>query len=186
MKRFKYCIFLFVVNTFVGCTNPTTAKIEKKPENEYNYFDIDSFLDEYLNSMDAAISIKKTLTVDDVSESKKIDFFALSNEFNEFRRRNINRPRFFGKFEKQINHEHQNIRHHYKANDPKLKIRSYSIEYKKDSLQSIHIVEHYGSALGTQDNVLNFWTDRGFLIQLCDSLILLGKSCKSIELEYIQ
>ncbi len=184
--RYSIYLFVFIIGLF-ACTENKEQKTLTVDQQE-PYFDIDKYMTEYLLHMDSARHVLKTITLNDTSEAINIEKYFIENDLNIFRTRNISKPKFRGKYDIiRTPIDTRYVRTDYKANDPKLKIRTFSIiRDHQNQLQSIQIIEMKNSAIAETNNLLVFTPQQGYRITLCDTMKALGKKCKTIEVRYIK
>ena len=177
-------IFSFFLLLFIACQpQASTGKIGA----QNTFFDLKTFFEKEIGSLESIKAIKKKVIIDGVVEEQERKTFNLLEELASFIDADINRPAWLDQYEVDsiVNDEQQLQAIHYKALKPTLKTKELAITFEKEEVTRINIQRGLSNMAATSVQELIYTSGKGYSIKKEQSLVFSTPKILTIEVKYI-
>ena len=173
----KYILFIVLVSVFVSCSNSQKVKIDNS---EITFFDFKDFFEKEIEGFSFS-KIKKTVTLDDNTETQELSDFDIKKELELFTKANISRPAWKDKYQVEASASKEI----YTAMDDKLTIREVIVEKNGDDVSKISIQTLSNNTIFEAAKNLIYEPNKGFLIENTQDVMLAGNHTMKIEVVFL-
>lgn len=150
------------------------------------FFDLKAFFQKEKTRLEKINSFKKTVTINGVSEEKKLTTLNLDNELSIFIASDINRPAWSDKYkvdslfatQKELNQIT------YTVLDKSLKTKKIIIDFQNNTAVNIEIERATDNAVAQSKQALSYSVGKGYSIQSKQALSLSDTKIILVQVEY--
>jgi hypothetical protein len=163
MKKYAFLIFLLAS----GCSNPEQAAVTQT-----NYFQLKPyFLNEAKRLQGLNPEIKKTVSVNGESETKRLKIASWEKEFSSFIDADINKRAWNGEFQKQVTEGMET----YTSSNEKVPVKSVTIRKEKDKITGIVVLVTNKNYLYTSNDTLYYYPGKRYGVTKTQQIKLLDE-----------
>ncbi|MGB4775066.1 MAG: hypothetical protein WBP45_07840 [Daejeonella sp.] len=161
----KYIVISALLVTLVSCNNPVERSSKK-------YIDLKSFFEQEISRLTKSKTIVlKTVSRNEIQQTKKTDNINWKNELNLFIESDINKPSWSASY--KITENAKQIT--YIAIDNNLRTRKINIQKNEDGqIRNLEIQNRTNNSLYQSVENLHYDTKEGYLIDKSQHVLLIG------------
>ncbi len=175
INLFLSCVIALLL---VSCSNSNQVKIDNS---DIEFFDFKAFFEKEIKDFSFS-KIKKTVTLNDQTETKELTEFDMEKELNLFVKANISRPSWKDKYQVTTSGNKTT----YKAIDDELTIREIILEKEDTIVQQITIHTLSDNTIFEAAKIMVYQPQKGFSIENKQDVMLAGKNNIKIEVAFLK
>ena len=179
----KFSLYVFTLSTFclLSCSNTPTTEADKVAE--LPFFEMQAFFEEEINRLNELQPlVKKTVVINQESETKQIDAIDYEKELKVFSNSDINKMAWFDKYSIDSLYDNNQLQSiSYQALDEMLKTQKINIAFQSNEVSQIEIENKTKSFIAASDQKLIYTPSSGYSIQTKQEMAV-GKD-KEIKIE---
>ena len=176
-------IFISLLGT-MGCNNAdrTAVVTQNLPT---TFFDIEQYFDAEIKRLQAQnIGVTKQIKSPTNKEEKTIAAIDWKEELALFPQSAINKPTWSDKYQVDSTIEGQMLHVEYRALDQSLKTQKIDIDWHKDEIKMILIVNNSNNQIYEGQEILKYTPDQGYSMHKTQDVILLEASDYTIDASF--
>lgn len=156
----RFLIFGIVAFLVLSCSDEKVSEVRP-----LEFFSLAEYVDDYLAMEDSLLSVSKSITVDGIDETKKIDQYDLRRDVEGFRALNIDKPALWDKYSVDTITEGQNQVIYYTSLDETLLVQSMQIVLDVDGEpKTINIKKSTSTFLADVQTEYKWTPPEGYII----------------------
>jgi hypothetical protein len=171
-------ISILAILFFAACSNADKVAIDNS---NIDFFDFKAFFEKEIKDFSFK-KIKKTVTLNDETETQELTEFDMEKELNLFIKANISRPSWKDKY--QVTQSGNQTT--YKAMDEELTIREIILEKEGGEVTQITIHTLSDNTIFEAAKTMIYQPKKGFSIENKQDVMLAGKNNIRIEVEFLK